>query len=140
MTKKCVRCGAAKESDQFYKNKALRGGLHSYCKKCVTAVNANWRKRNPLKARGYTVKHRYSISGAEVRELIKQQEGRCAICMRQISFLKTGHVDHDHGTGEIRGVLCGSCNRAIGLFKDDIFVIREAAAYLENFQERMDAA
>jgi len=42
------------------------------------------------------------------------------------------HVDHNHTTGKVRGILCQQCNQAIGLFKDNIFIIEKAAEYLEN--------
>lgn len=134
--KTCTKCRASKPRADFYQHKQARDGLHSYCKQCFMGVNRNWARRNPDKCRGYTVKQRYGLSGDQVMALLELQGGRCAICTRPIEFRSTGHVDHDHKTGRVRGVLCGPCNRAIGLLQDDAFVVGEAAAYLENHAER----
>lgn len=54
------------------------------------------------------------------------QNGKCAICGEK----KELHVDHDHETGMIRGLLCGNCNRAIGIMKDDKNLLIKAIEYL----------
>jgi uncharacterized CHY-type Zn-finger protein len=63
------------------------------------------------------------------RQLLSTQEGKCAICHRE--FTRQPHVDHDHRNDRIRGLLCGSCNRAIGLLGDDADRVQSAANYLE---------
>ena len=60
-------------------------------------------------------------------ELIANQKG-CDICAVSCSF----SVDHNHKTGAVRGLLCGSCNRALGLFHDNPALLRKAATYLEE--------
>ncbi|MGI5249363.1 endonuclease VII domain-containing protein [Actinacidiphila glaucinigra] len=60
--------------------------------------------------------------------MIGEQFGICCICLDA----PAEHVDHDHGTGRVRGVLCFSCNAALGQFKDRPDVIRRAAAYVEG--------
>ena len=59
--------------------------------------------------------------------MIDEQGGFCAICL----VGKPEHVDHDHVTGKIRGVLCFNCNGGLGQFKDRVDVIRNAVTYLE---------
>ncbi|GAU66220.1 endonuclease [Streptomyces sp. NBRC 110611] len=65
---------------------------------------------------------------AERDALIKGQRGLCVICLDA----EPVHVDHDHETGKVRGVLCFSCNAALGQFKDRPDVLRRAAKYLEG--------
>lgn len=74
------------------------------------------------------LKKNYGISLAQYEELYDRQRGRCAICNEAHEVL---HVDHNHTSGEIRGLLCNTCNRFIGLAKESAEVLRAAATYLE---------
>ena len=71
--------------------------------------------------------HRYGIGADDFDELVEQQGGGCAICGRE----NPEHVDHDHETGEVRGVLCFSCNGGLGQFRDSIDAAANAVAYLD---------
>jgi hypothetical protein len=66
------------------------------------------------------IKWRYRIDPAIYDELLEKQQGVCACC-RLSETGKSGrlHVDHDHGTGRIRGLLCSRCNVALGLLRDN---------------------
>jgi hypothetical protein len=74
------------------------------------------------------LKRQYGISEAERDAMIKEQRGFCSICLESDAV----HVDHDHKTGRVRGVLCFSCNAALGQFKDRPDALRRAAEYLEG--------
>ena len=65
--------------------------------------------------------------------MLAAQGGVCALCHRPPLAGKTLHVDHDHATGRVRGVLCFTCNNALGDFEDDPGRLRGAASYLESF-------
>jgi len=69
----------------------------------------------------------YGITVDDYIELQTQQRGCCAICK---DSLKVPHIDHDHETGEVRGLLCPNCNTGIGLLKDSSEVSMRAATYL----------
>ncbi len=78
---------------------------------------------------------RYGLTVQEYRALQLAQGDRCAICRREWGRGWNGkgnHVDHDHITGRVRGLLCGECNTAIGRFGDDPALLRRAADYLES--------
>ena len=76
---------------------------------------------------------KYSITQEDYNSLFVAQEGRCAICGKhQSEVSRTLAVDHDHETGEIRGLLCHSCNVVLGLMADDPGTLRSAADYLER--------
>lgn len=68
----------------------------------------------------------------QYEEMRDAQGDCCAIC--QVPFDGPGAcaVDHDHATGKVRGMLCGRCNRAIGLLRDDPEIMRQAADYIER--------
>lgn len=58
----------------------------------------------------------------------RRQAARCAICLGAGELV----VDHDHGSGRVRGLLCHPCNRALGQFADDAAGLRRAAAYVDD--------
>jgi len=81
----------------------------------------------------------YGLTMADYDALLRQQGARCAICGRNSGNHKKTtafQVDHDHATGQNRGLLCTSCNRGIGWFADSIPNLRMAIAYLEQYQPR----
>jgi hypothetical protein len=75
------------------------------------------------------LKGRYGITLAQFEVLWSLQDRACAICRRKP---KRTVVDHHHGTGKVRGILCYSCNNAIGMVRDDANQARALAAYLES--------
>lgn len=83
-------------------------------------------------AREYNPRY-HVISSKEKNRIYKalfmEQHGKCAICGEEPTNRKLS-IDHDHGTRRIRGLVCGRCNQAIGLFKDNIFLLQRALDYL----------
>jgi hypothetical protein len=107
-----------------------------------------WAQRNPERWRAYARRYyldnqkdardatywssiwkRYRLTKSDYMELFAAQHGGCAICGREQQRL---HVDHDHDTGKIRGLLCGSCNRGIGLLRHNPTILNRAAMYLDG--------
>ena len=76
------------------------------------------------------LKRKYGISIEEYDALLSRQEGDCAICGQPPRSDISLHVDHDHDTGAIRGLLCFRCNNALGDFGDDADRLIGAAGYL----------
>lgn len=74
-------------------------------------------------------------------ELKKQQDGLCSICKQPPKEFSNQfrsrvlNVDHDHTTGRVRALLCGSCNLGLGKFNDDAALLRAAADYIEFHRE-----
>ena len=116
----CKKCGS---TDRDKRNK---------CKPCGKEYVAACRKRNPTRYKAINRKSQlkgcYGITPEEFNKLLEQQEGKCAIC----ASLKANTVDHCHKTGKIRGILCRSCNVAIGFFLDNPNIMRQAASYVET--------
>lgn len=82
---------------------------------------------------GQQRRNKYGIVEAEVAGLLESQDSRCAICT--VSIEADAHVDHDHESREVRGLLCGSCNRGLGMFRDSPEALEKAAAYLRNWRK-----
>lgn len=83
-------------------------------------------------ARDRRLKKTFGIDAREWDRLLEVQGGRCAICRTSDSGEKQWHVDHDHVTGQVRGLLCSSCNLGIGLLQDDPTILRAALRYVER--------
>lgn len=80
---------------------------------------------------------RYGVTPDEYQQKFAEQDGRCAICGVRPNPEGRGpaarlHVDHDHVTGENRGLLCVRCNPGVGYFQDDPALLRAAANYIER--------
>jgi hypothetical protein len=74
----------------------------------------------------------YGLSLEDYEEMLDQQDGKCAIC-GSTPDLRRLCVDHDHATGQVRGLLCRSCNLALGSMQDNIELLENAIAYLVKF-------
>jgi len=72
----------------------------------------------------------YGLTRADVKALAKAQRGACAICRLPLPRGKWTHIDHNHFTGKVRGLLCGTCNVGLGMFQDSAVLLRRAACYL----------
>lgn len=91
------------------------------------AVARKWSKTHPERRLEIKRKSLYGIDAATVRARLRAQDGLCKICRQAPAT----HQDHDHKTKIARGLLCGHCNRGLGLFGDDPERLRRAALYLE---------
>lgn len=79
----------------------------------------------------------YGLRLGEYAALYAAQGGKCALCLRATGARKRLAVDHDHATGEVRGLLCGVCNRTLGHFRDDPQAFLRCAAYLNQPPARL---
>jgi hypothetical protein len=86
------------------------------------------------------LKRKYALTIEQYDQMLAKQGGGCAICGRPPRPDISLHVDHDHETGRIRGLLCFRCNNALGDFLDDESLLREAAGYLARAEEDPETA
>jgi|SRR5690348_1346371 len=98
------------------------------CKPCGELHNRLYAKRQRKVNR---LKAVYGLSPEIYADMLEAQKGKCAIC-KQAPKVGGLHIDHDHTTGAIRGLLCSGCNKALGYFRDDPAIIENAARYLIN--------
>lgn len=111
------------------------------CQKCISLREAKKRAEQKAKdpvgfklyRRESMLKTNYGIDLKTYEKMYVRQNGLCAIC-DDVCFANLA-VDHCHKTGKIRKLLCRACNSALGLFKDDPYLMRQAALYVEMFQE-----
>ena len=87
----------------------------------------------PDRQRRAWLKHRYGISTEQFDQMMNDQDGKCSICGKH--FDKTPHVDHDHITGEVRSLLCATCNQLLGYAYEDVDILQNAINYLHYFKE-----
>lgn len=136
-TTHCSKCGTLKMR--------LRNGA-SRCRPCTNRWGRENYRRSALRRereRAAYVRRRYGLSIDGLERLLERQQGACGICRRpwlacppakrtkfEQHFLQHLCIDHDHKTGQIRGLLCNACNTAIGLFEEDIFRLTGAIAYV----------
>ena len=123
----CARCRQELPTGAFGKNRSSRDGRTTYCLPCHAAAGRETRDRAGG-SRNYHLKRRYGITAAEYDAMVEAQGGLCVLCRER----PPEHVDHDHMTGTIRGVLCSCCNQGLGNFRDSIATMRAAIDYLET--------
>lgn len=154
MNKTCSKCGITKARTDFYARNMSQDGLTPTCIACIRAYQEQrqttpefraWRRaynKRPErreKQRRLRRQHAYGIDPATFDRLLASQGSHCLICRREM-FLgvdKKGradalHVDHDHSSGKVRGLLCGDCNRGLGCFRDSPEALQRAASYLKG--------
>ncbi len=96
-------------------------------------VKARVRERRaaaPKRHADYELMRKYGLTRQEWDDLLIAQTGRCAICSTPLIGDRDPHVDHDHETGVVRGLLCSGCNLGLGHFKDDVDRLSAAIRYL----------
>lgn len=91
------------------------------------------------RSRERSMKHSYGFGWKRRLEMSVDQGGRCAICGEQEDLTTPNrglHIDHDHDTGIVRGLLCGLCNRGIGALRHDTSRLARAIDYLKKTDRR----
>ena len=136
ITKYCKKCSRFLSVDEFYAHPATYDGLFGHCKDCERSrARIHQRKRrdaDPLFAIKASLRSRFGMTLEDYDRLLEDQGGVCAICESGDNRSKGErfHIDHDHETGEVRGLLCGPCNTGIGGLNDDLDRLLDAVAYL----------
>lgn len=136
----CEDCSLAKDTR-----------FHNTAKKCNDCARLVWkkskalrraynRKQNPdahhKKDFGYDLMKNYGMTLDEYTKMYDNQKGCCDCCgVHESKFKRKLHVDHNHQTGHVRGLLCTRCNPGLGYFEDSIEKLEMAIAYLNKFKK-----
>jgi hypothetical protein len=101
------------------------------------AYRQAYRAANKEKIRELARAYKYGLGPGQFEQLLAAQGARCAICRHDKPRGLNWHVDHDHETGRLRGILCKGCNTALGAFGDNLSGILDVLEYLQR-AERSD--
>lgn len=115
-------------------NAEIQRAYYARNKAKCQARNTAWKEANRekmafLRLRSH-LRRTFNMEPEAYSALLAEQGGACRICRRPPAQKRRLEVDHSHSTGKIRGLLCGNCNRGLGLFQDSPTILRLAADYL----------
>lgn len=145
--KLCSKCFEMKDFSTFSPAKQCRDGYRPECKACHNAAEKLRDKSHrstitPAYKRRERLKRVYGLSPEDYDQRLAEQGGVCAICQENRSWNRREGdvlvVDHDHNTGEVRGLLCHPCNQVLGLMREDAARLSAAAAYLIAVEIKQD--
>lgn len=110
------------------------------------ARTAKLRELNPRYTLASRLKYSYGLTLEDYDHMVAEQNGLCAICHKpetEIDWhsgkIRNFHIDHDHETGEVRGLLCSLCNKGIGQLGDSIEILESAITYLKRRRKHHEA-
>lgn len=135
-TRICRKCEVEKPIDDF-RSRPYADGFHTQCKTC-TDINSTKHYVENLDLRSEQSRVRrlkcvYGLTQGVYDELLAKQNGRCAICDTPATEFKINlAVDHDHASGQIRGLLCNYCNHRLVSRHTDGALLRKVADYIEQ--------
>ena len=119
-----------KHNKEYYRQYNSRPEVKA--RKSAMFKERNKKPEVKLKVRNYLLIRRYGLSLVAFNSMLVGQNNYCAVC-KSLEWDSRGPVvDHDHKTGKVRGIVCGRCNRAIGLINDSHNTARLIAEYLEK--------
>ena len=124
--KRCPRCAQTKINRDFPRNRSSWDGLAAYCKPCHNQVTRETAERLYGGHRNFLMQRRYGIDFSTFEQMRDAQGGLCALCRKR----KAKHIDHVHGMGQVRAILCFKCNNGLGKLGDSVERLRAVIAYL----------
>ncbi len=164
-TKWCSKCGRELPLNSFSGKMGVGKGPPSRCRECISLQQReyyasesgqkyfreyykknririlkqkkeyNSTERGRIVSRRKRLKYEYSMTLERFEQMYADQKGCCAICGEAVTCNKI-HTDHDHRTGEIRGLLCRGCNYMLGNAKDSSETLIRAARYLNGLSQQ----
>jgi hypothetical protein len=124
-TKRCARCErvgrvATRTAADFHEASDTKDGKRPHCKDCVRELR--WISTGIV-----------GMSVERFEHMLRDQGEKCAIpsCANRSTPERLLDVDHDHDTGQVRGLLCKSCNMVLGKSRESIAILRDMISYLE---------
>lgn len=145
--KRCSVCKQRHELAEFYRSQSSPDGRGYRCKRCDTAARRQYALKHAAKwaesRHAIRIKAIFGIDRDTYEAMLIAQNHACAICKTLVgdtaayrNGVRRLSIDHDHDSGKVRGLLCSSCNRGIGLLKDSEDVLAAAIIYLKSHREK----
>mgnify|MGYP003939491259 CR=1 FL=1 len=149
--KRCSKCGLIKSYSNFYVDKSRKDGLTYDCKECrkshrrsyymktkntkyMKEYNKQYYKENKTKEHNRYLEKTYGITYKEKIRLLELQNYKCAICGKDLKTRGNDtNIDHNHDTGDVRGILCTRCNTLLGWANESIEILMRAVYYLKKY-------
>jgi hypothetical protein len=151
VAKWCTLCRRILPKGNFNKDKSNRDGLEHRCRSCRNEykrsfwakpeVRDRWIKKSKefrkthegqRSRRRSAWKSRYNLSEDVYYQMCKTQNYSCAVCGIRVTGNDHLHVDHDHASGKVRGLLCRCCNTAVGMVRESREILKNLIVYLEQ--------
>lgn len=142
--KKCTGCHEIKPLEEFAKEPSKASGRGAKCKPCKRILDSRRYHARPSeqqRTRNKNLKRNFGITLDDYNRMHVSQNGLCAICGNPETSFDARHkvvrslaVDHDHETGEVRGLLCYTCNMALGFLQEDPIRIQSLLAYILKYK------
>lgn len=156
MPRRCTLCDTLKPDKQFgFRRTVLASGevklvQKTFCLECDAGRSKRYRDTHQSKVRAMDaeryahgskreghLRRKYGMTSAEFEAMAVKQHGKCKVCREPPSAGRWSrkyrlHVDHDHTSGRVRGLVCYRCNMAIGFLRDSPKLARSVAKYLEK--------
>ena len=143
--KYCPQCKKIKTLRCFNKSKNSNFGHSSHCRLCSRELVKKYhnpdKKREDYKenkdvVRNYRLKEKFGITLGEYNKKLKNQKNKCMICGKTTE--ENGRalgVDHNHETGEVRDLLCGNCNSAVGFVQENVVIAKKIVKYIGRWSK-----
>lgn len=151
-TKRCSTCEDLLPLHAFPKNPRGRYGVSSLCESCHLASGKRWKEQNKEKSTEYHkqyyknnkiaihLKYKYGLTPSQRDTLFESQGLMCPGCHKGFTSeddTSAWHIDHNHDTSQVRGILCRADNLVLGLVKDSPPRLRALADYLETTDDTL---
>ena len=139
ISKPCRKCGIDKPIEAFHVNLTYGSGRDARCAECQIAYQKSLKAKPEFKAklRQWEIKSKrkslYGLTEEDYAARLEAQGGVCALCGKPPRGGVKGkhlHVDHDHVTHKVRGLLCRPCNQALGQLGDSVWGLMKAIEYV----------
>lgn len=125
------------QKEYYLKNKdrllEYRKNFYEENKEVAIQRSKTWAENNRRQRKHNVLKSTYNITIDDFEKMLEEQDYKCYCCSIEHSELKNGlYVDHCHNTNKVRGLLCSTCNLAIGYAKDNVEILTNMIKYLER--------